>query len=619
MHALQGRGLSMDDVLVLPLQRRAVAQYATGEDGLRELRLFIADKEISFDEPELFSFGESLVRQSRFAAGTALDWAPDCDWARVSGLLLDLVEEGVLVRADDVDADALKHEPGVRPSPLPPAPSPRPRSWHEGGTLIHELTGRPLELGYLELVVPVFRIAHAALDAEGRQIGESNVFPKALRVEVPTQWRACIYSGTRYQPQRPMNVSALKSMRAHWHPMLAMLRSIRAAYLRRFPVAQSGWTVGHLERLATVVLSVPTYALMRQRDRVENGDLHPVLSSMFRVTDGLRMTMHQMMFVPIGEPTLAPDAPMAAAEVLAYAERNYSFHSEHGVCAGPQAMVEEFLRVLIDGEPAADGDAVPLDPALTRELACIDEAIDYGLRGLQAHAAVFSIWPAMGRTYERLGAIAEGWQGVRTPDVAAWIERMTSHLQVLRSSTYLASEAWRVDREKVYADMYAACSEGLGFHLPADALPRLMAPWPDPLERPPVERLTTLLRDRFKLAAGQADVELQAIAQAVLDYLGRVRSAVTLAQALQIGVNARLGREHPIRPLHASDLDVYQRLLGADAQRLPDLITEVEAAFGLVVRITHAGVEIQPRTDGLPADADSHNESTGMVPADPRA
>ena len=178
-----------------------------------------------------------------------------------------------------------------------------------------------------------------------------------------------------------------------------------------------------------------------------------------------------MMFVPIGEPTLAPDAPMTAAEVLAYAERNYSFHSEHGVCAGPQAMVEEFLRVLIDGEAPAHADDEPLDAALARELGCIDEAIDYGLRGLQAHSAVFSIWPAMGRAYEQLGVIAEGWQGARTPEVTSWIERMSGHLTVLRNSTYLASEAWRADREQVYADMYASCSEGLGFHLIGKAAP----------------------------------------------------------------------------------------------------------------------------------------------------
>ncbi len=619
MHAAAHAGLSMHDELVLPLQRQAVAQYATSDEGIRELRLYIADKEISFDEPELFAFGERLVTQSRFKAADALGWADGCDWPRVRGLLDALLDEGVLMRADEADAEAIKHEPGVRPSPLPPAPAAQPRSWNEGSALMQELTGRPLELGYLELVVPVFRIAHAALDAEGRQVGESNVFPKALRVEVPTQWRACIYSGTRYQAQRPMNITALKSMRAHWRPMMAMLRAIRAAYLSRFPQAQHGWTVGHLERLATMVLAVPTYALMREKHRVANGDLHPVLSSMFRVTDGLRMTMHQMMFVPIGEPTLAADAPMPAAEVMAYAERNYSFHSEHGVCAGPQAMVEEFLRVLVDGEQAAEGDDLVLDAALAHELSCLDESMEYGLRALQAHGAVFALWPAMGRAYEQLAAIASGWQATRTPAVTAWIERMAGHRAVLRDSTYLAEESWRVDRERVYAEMYAACGEGLGAYGPADALPRLLAAWPDAQQPRLTERLVTMIARSFGMPRIRAGRDVRAIAAVLLDYLSRVRAVITLAQALQTGINKRLGREQPVRPLEAADLDLYQRLVASEAARLPDLITEMESVFGLSVRITRASLAIEPRTTDAPATASVHPESTGAVPGEPRA
>ncbi len=618
MHTATHAGLSMHDELVLPLQRQAVAQYATSEEGLRELRLYIADKEISFDEPELFAFGERLVTQPRFTAAEALTWAEGCDWQRVRGLLDDLLAEGVLMRADD-DAEAVKHEPGVRPSPLPPAPAAQPRSWNEGSALMQELTGRPIELGYLELVVPVFRIAHASLDAEGRQVGESNVFPKALRVEVPTQWRACIYSGTRYQPQRPMNITALKSMRAHWKPMMAMLRAIRAAYLSRFPQAQNGWTVGHLERLATMVLAVPTYALMREKNRVANGDLHPVLSSLFRVTDGLRMTMHQMMFVPIGEPTLAADAPMTAAEVLAYAERNYSFHSEHGVCAGPQAMVEEFLRVLVDGEPAASGDGVDLDAALAHELSCLHESMEYGLRALQAHGAVFALWPAMGRAFEQLAAIASGWKAPRTAAVSAWIERMAAHQGVLRDSTYLAHESWRVDRERVYAEMYAACGEGLGAHGPADALPRLLAVWPGPQDARLKERLVTMISRSFGMPRTRAGRDVRAIATVLLDYMGRVRAVIDLAQALQTGINARLGREQPARALESTDLELYQRLVNSEAARLPDLLREIEAVFGLSVRITRAGIDIDPQRMDAPAIASGHPESTGKVPDEPRA
>ena len=131
-----------------------------------------------------------------------------------------------------------------------------------------------------------------------------------------------------------MNVTALKVMRVHWRQMMAVLLRVREVYLKRFPEARKGWTVGDLERLSVAVLALPSYMLLKHDSRVENGKLHPVLSSIFRVTDGLRMTMHQMLFVPFGEPTRRPDTPMTAAEIFAYAERNHSLHSGHGVCAG---------------------------------------------------------------------------------------------------------------------------------------------------------------------------------------------------------------------------------------------------------------------------------------------
>ena len=61
-------GLLPADVLVLPLHRRMVTQYSHSSEGGRELRLYYGDKEISFDDPTLFAFGEQLSRQDRFSA-----------------------------------------------------------------------------------------------------------------------------------------------------------------------------------------------------------------------------------------------------------------------------------------------------------------------------------------------------------------------------------------------------------------------------------------------------------------------------------------------------------------------------------------------------------------------
>ncbi|MBK8273842.1 MAG: hypothetical protein IPK89_13555 [Sphingomonadales bacterium] len=112
-------------------------------------------------------------------------------------------------------------------------------------------------------------------------------------------------------------------MRVHWRQMMALLLRIREAYLNRFPAARSGWTVGDVERLTVSVLALPSYMLLRCKEPVANGDLHPALSNLFRVTDGLRMVMHQMLFLPLYEPMKQPDMLVVAGDILDYADRNF--------------------------------------------------------------------------------------------------------------------------------------------------------------------------------------------------------------------------------------------------------------------------------------------------------
>ena len=53
-------GLLPTDELCLPLHRRMVVQYLPRADGVRQLHLYYGDKEISFDDPAMFPFGEAL-------------------------------------------------------------------------------------------------------------------------------------------------------------------------------------------------------------------------------------------------------------------------------------------------------------------------------------------------------------------------------------------------------------------------------------------------------------------------------------------------------------------------------------------------------------------------------
>ena len=580
--------MTPDTELCLPLHKRVVTQYAVGENGARELRLYYGDKEISFDEPELFAFGETLARKARFKAGEAVSWAEGYDWPAIRALLEELVDTEVLRYADDVEPEPAVLRDGSRPNPLPPAQTTVARTWFESENVMRELAGRALEIGYLEVAVPIFRVAHMSLDADGRQVGEANVFPPQLRLDIPTRWRTCIYAGTRFQQDRPMNVSALKAMRAWWPHIMVMLARIRDEYLRRFPEARQGWTVGHLERLATVVLALPTYLMMRAEDRVENGALHPALSCLFRVTDGLRMTMHQMLFVPMGEPSLPPDAPVTGTQVYEYAERNYSFHSEHGVCAGPQAMVMEFFGVTVDGKPPEH--IVELEPALEAALAALEPALDYGLMGLQAYAAVFSLWPRMTRAYEKLTGIVEA-MAARAP-AAALRDRLHGHMQRIAEAGFLAKEQWRADRQHVYADMYAHCTFGLTGAYPARPLDELLAPAVSPdATRARDAMREAMLRHFGDAAAGSAGA-IEAMLDVTIGFLGETQSVLRLACEVQAAINAHLGRARPTRPLEAADLDLHNKMQGRNDRRLPYLIDELQAVFGVRIALTKDVFEI---------------------------
>lgn len=598
--------LSPDDRLVLPMPRRLVVQMGVDPQGAPQLRLFHERKEISFDDPSTFGFGQALARQERFAAGEACTWGEGCDWPTAAERLQALLDEGVL-RRDDGDArTAARRQPtsadGERPSPLPPAPAQVPRSWDDAPALMRELTGRALDPAHLELVVPIFRVAHMSRDADGRQVGEANVFPPAMRLPVPTRWRECRYDGTRHRVEQPMNVSALKAMREHWPAMMAMLRRVRSAYFERVPQARAGWTVGHLERLSTAVLALPSWLLLqRQGPRLAEGALHPALSSLFRVTDGLRMTLHQMLFVPIGEPAWQPDAAVDADTILAYAERNYSFHSEHGVCAGPRLMIETFFRTVVDG--AGEDEPGALDaPALQTAVKAIPSALDYGLRGLQAYAVTFSAWPEMARRYERLAERVAAWAAGGGTPALVLDARVQPLREALATSTFLATEDWRRHREQVYGDMLRQCSRALGEADPRPLDERL-TPWTAEGDAPARLALRQAALRRCAAFRAPTAADRRAITGLVdeaLTHLQVLRAVVAAAEEVQAGVNRLLGRPAPARPFEAADLDLHNRLQGATRRPLPFLIDVLEEILGCRIVVTATQVTVTPASAGMP-------------------
>ncbi len=594
--------LAPETILFMPQARSLLFQRSTSECGDPLLLIYHRNSEISFNDPRHFAFAENLVSNARFRAGDAAEWG-NLGWDTAAEMLIQLIAVGILHEASAAETAEARHHNQPYPSPLSPATMQQPRSWMDGDSLMLDLTGSALDPAYLELVVPIFRTGHLFLDRDGRQIGEANVFPAAARLDVPTEWRGCPYVGNRYQSDRPMNATALRAMRQHWRAMMALLINVRASYLSRFPDARKGWTVGDVERLSTAVLALPSFMMLRCDAPVANGDLHPALSNLFRVADGLRMVMHQMLFVPLYEPMLTPDAPIDPQAILDYADRNFSFHSDHGVCAGPRFMIEDFLSVILDGEAPRGGFDAELDPELYGVINLIEPALDYAMLGLQAFGTVFSLWPAMTRCYEQLHDLVATSRGA----AKSIADRFETHFANLSSRSFLASEEWRQHREAVYDDMVARCNFAMDGHAPRQTLSAMLTPAAASMPPPPA----TLTAAAARLLGDPAIA--QKFAQFLMDFLLRGQRIVAVAENIQARTAALLHRPKPAHRLTLAQLNLHNVLMGLDVRTVPFLPEEISALMGIDIRVDADAIQITDRSSTGSASHSSAPFQTNTV------
>jgi hypothetical protein len=598
------------DRLYVPHRKRVSHAYVNTDAGRRELFIYYGVKEVSFDEERLFAFGEQLVQQTSFLAETATSWGPGYAWAEVRALLEALVGEGILQRGDPTEDP---RGGGLVPSLLPASVCPVARSWSadECVSLTRELGGRPVELGNLEAILSVYRIAHPAIDLDGRQVGEANVFPRALRLDRETEWRVCQYAGSRFRDEAPMNVTALKAMIKHWKPMMATLLEVRAELRKRLGRAQArdGWTVGDLHLFSGVVLSLPAFQLLRGGGASPQPLIHPVLSSLFRITDGIRMTTHLMLFLS-DERTRSPEEPTTATELYAFAERNGLLLSAHGVCAGPRPLIDEFLTTVFSGEPMerAGGPGgiggtggIDLAPQV-RELLSpsqLPDAVDYALLGLQTWAVSRSVWLAMSRAYRALRALLEASGGE-----AELCERLRARLR----DDWARLETGRIagDHERdvhltVYRDTYEQAWRALRSPEGPPTLAERIAPCPaGPMHLAAARQLRGILGARFAGTQLGGAAAIEPLVAILIQYVREEQAILRSTAALQAAINARLGRAHPTRPLTARDLRVSFALYGGSIAEFPYLFDMLERELGIWVECTADVIDVTDRRAPVP-------------------
>ncbi|MBK9588777.1 MAG: hypothetical protein IPO50_09510 [Sphingomonadales bacterium] len=254
--------------------------------------------------------------------------------------------------------------------------------------------------------------------------------------------------------------------------------------------------MGDVERLTVSVLALPSYMLLRCNEPVANGDLHPALSNLFRVTDGLRMVMHQMLFLPLYEPMKQPDMLVVAGDILDYADRNFSFHSDHGVCAGPRFMIEDFLGVILDGAEPRGGWDAELDAELEGAATLIEPAMDYAMHGLRAFGAVFSSGQPRQGPMSGCTGCSPGAAGMAPPRKKS-PRGSKGAFAALGQRSFLASEDWRTHRETVYDDMFARCTAAVSPVAPVEKLSAQIAAQAIALDEKSGQALRDALVARF--------------------------------------------------------------------------------------------------------------------------
>jgi len=568
--------LQPSEVLCIAKRRRLTHTRLKNEDGQEILHLFYGEVELIFDEPDIAPVGEKLMEVERFRAEEAMSWsnAAPHDWEKVRDLLQGLLEHQVLKRVAESPTESPEGRTESFPQRLGLAPDdrkPETFSGHGGRcpVLTEAAVGRAFDLSNLEVVIPIYRTAHPALDADGRQVGENNVTPRSLFLDLPTQRRVCNYAGSRYQDDLPMNVTALKQMAKRWPELLSLAEQFRVALFERMPPRNpSSLTTGEVHFLAICQLAAVGYVMVRGVDPVPNGELDGGLAAMFRLIDGVRLVTSDISRFTIG--AHGWDRPLDAKGINDHAERYSVYRGTFGVCAGPPALIDEYLHVLL-GETSAP---IQVEPDVAARLGDIEAAIDYGLLGQRVEAAIRFLGASQGLLHDRLRVAFQG-HTARTKlqeRVEAPID--AEHYPMLREEHPLV-ETFKLELD-VSRWMFDRAGEGLPGKIDSTPLDELMKL--DPAAQAVSQRrLAEFFAHALPADSAVREPICSELAAVVADVFALERRCLRIVEREQGKLNERLQRP-PGHALTGADLATYNR-----PRTGPPMYTTLAQGLGVTV------------------------------------
>ena len=232
-------------------------------------------------------------------------------------------------------------------------------------------------------------------DTEGRPIREGRT-PKDLLRPDEILFGQCPYGGSRYQNERPMNVSALRHTSAHWDDCIRGLAALQQGYARGRgtygPDLRDIWYVSQLGS------SLPWFYILS-----EDTAPPPWAAALAKATLGTGILAQFLIVKMLGERWHPP--PITAQSLVEMAERSGTLVGPSEVCAAPDKMILRFCEVLCPTEPIAL--ASPLGDR-------IDAALAFGAAYATYKVGVWLYFLARRFIYADAGLI-EGLGGTAEP------------------------------------------------------------------------------------------------------------------------------------------------------------------------------------------------------------
>jgi hypothetical protein len=170
---------------------------------------------------------------------------------------------------------------------------------------------------------------------------------------------------------------------------------------------------------------------------------------------------------------------------------------------------------------------------------------------------------------------------------------LQAKVDILQNETLHATEAWRANRESVYADIFIHCAQGLG-QSTALSLPQRVAVARAAHPTDFRVQLGSLLRQQLDAGERTESHDIAALADCLAHYFAQSQALLDIGLEIQESINRLLGRAPALWAFSAADLDVHVLLQGSEARRLPHLLEELEDLLGFKAVVTRSGVSLHP-------------------------